>query len=140
MARHNQQPLFQHRHIIRLGRILDMLYKPAELAEEMDISVETIYETYIPAGMPCTRDERRHYWISGLQFVAWVKEIVTQRKKRHGSGLEAHQAYCLKCNAAVEMIQPTARKISPLLQLNTAQCPSCGRPINKISRIEAGIK
>ena len=41
----------------RLVRLLNMLYKPSELAEEIGFTVRQIYRVYIPAGCPCIKDE-----------------------------------------------------------------------------------
>ena len=38
-------PLLRHTQIIRLERILNMLYKPAELAEEIAVNPDTIYRS-----------------------------------------------------------------------------------------------
>jgi len=47
-----RQPLLKHCHIIKLGRLLNMLYKPSEIAEEIGVAQDTVYRSYLPAGAP----------------------------------------------------------------------------------------
>jgi len=39
-------PQLKHQHIIKLSRLLNMLYKPSEIAEEIGVSVDTVYRSY----------------------------------------------------------------------------------------------
>ena len=52
----------------RNRKLLDMLYTPKELANEIGINVRQVYKVYIPAGCPHERDEHRHIWINGKAF------------------------------------------------------------------------
>jgi len=49
----------------RLKRLLDMMYKPSELAEEVGFSLQQVYRVYVPGGCPVERDSRNHIWING---------------------------------------------------------------------------
>ena len=40
-----RQPLLKHVQIIRLERLLDMLYRPAEIAEELGVSKASVSTT-----------------------------------------------------------------------------------------------
>lgn len=125
-----RQPLLQHQHIIKLSRLLNMLYKPSEIAEELGVNVDTVYRSYLPAGLPHTRDRDGNIWIHGPAFVSWARETISQKKsKRHG--LPDDHAWCMKCDRAVELIQPRAKIINRYLELLQAQCPSCGTLINR---------
>ena len=77
-----RKPLLKHAQIIRLGRILDMMYKPPELAEEIGVTSDTIYRSYIPAGLPYIR-EYHSLWIHGPSFVQWARGIITTQRKAH---------------------------------------------------------
>lgn len=125
-----RQPLLKHTHIIKLGRILNMMYKPAELAEEIEINIDTIYRSYLPAGLPCSRDHYGHIWIHGPSFVKWAKETVAKHKKAR-SGLQLGQAWCMKCNQAVELIDPIVKPINRYLEMLQAHCPHCGKKVNR---------
>jgi len=45
---------------MRLEKLLDMLYKPRELAEEIGFTQRQVYRAYLPAGCPHDKDDRRH--------------------------------------------------------------------------------
>ena len=57
-----------------MRKLLDMLYTPKELAEEIGINVRQVYKVYIPAGCPNERDDYRHIWINGRAFQEWVEK------------------------------------------------------------------
>ena len=40
-----RQPVLKHTHIIKLGRLLDMMYKPAEIADEIGVTPDTVYRS-----------------------------------------------------------------------------------------------
>jgi hypothetical protein len=125
-----RKPLLKHTHIVKLGRLLDMLYRPAEIAEEIGVNVDTIYRSYLPAGLPYTRDGRGNIWIHGPAFVAWAKQTITKKKTKR-VGLPDGQAWCLKCKGPVPLINPTNKPINRYLELQQAACPICGTIINR---------
>jgi hypothetical protein len=125
----NRQPLLKHIQIIRLKRILDMLYKPSELAEEIGISTDTIYRSYIPAGLPCLHYQQA-LWIHGPAFVAWAQETIIKRKSKR-AGLPAGHAWCMKCNCAVPLIKPRIIYTNQYIQILQAPCPTCQTRINR---------
>jgi hypothetical protein len=125
-----RQPLLKHAHIIKLSRLLDMMYKPSEIADEIGVNVDTVYRSYIPAGLPITQDETGNYWIHGLTFAAWARETITQKKAKRG-GLPDGYAWCLRCNSAVPMETPRVRSINRYLELIQGTCPSCGGVVNR---------
>src|SRR3972149_3689402 len=55
----------------RLKSLLNMFYRPNELAEEIGISKHQIYRVYIPCDCPHQRDELNHIWINGEDFCKW---------------------------------------------------------------------
>jgi len=125
-----RQPHLKHTQIIRLGRILNMMYKPSELAEEIKINPDTIYRSYMPAGLPHTRDEQGSVWIHGPAFVAWAKETITKKRSKR-VGLPEGQAWCVNCHRAVVMIQPQIKPVNRYLEILQAKCPRCGRTVNR---------
>jgi hypothetical protein len=54
-----------------LKRLLDMLYKPRELAQELGINIDQVYLVYIPLGCPHRRDGKRYIEINGKEFREW---------------------------------------------------------------------
>jgi hypothetical protein len=125
-----REPLLKHVHIIRLQRFLDMLYRPNEIAEELGVHPDTVYRSYLPAGLPHVRDKQGNIWIHGPEFVAWAKATIT-RKKKERAGLPPGQAWCMKCSAPVEIVSPRVRTLNRYLDLVQGRCPRCGHPVNR---------
>lgn len=125
-----RQPQLKHQHIVKLGRLLDMLYKPSEIAEEIGVTTDTIYRSYLPAGLPYTRDAKRNIWIHGPAFIAWARETISQKKSKR-VGLPDDHAWCLKCNQPVRLIDPKIKTVNRYLELLQSLCPICGKPINR---------
>lgn len=109
----------------RLARLLDMLYMPSELAEEVGFNKRQIYRVYIPAGCPIVKDVNNHIWINGKEFREWVLEIYKKRQ------LANNQAFCLTCKQAVTMVDPV-RKEKGRLYYFVCICPNCGRMLSRI--------
>ena len=126
----NRKPLLKHMHIIRLTRLLDMLYKPSELADEIGVNVDTIYRSYIPAGLPIVRDAKNNYWVHGPAFVAWARETISRKKARR-RGLPDGHAWCMVCNSAVIMNKPRVKSVNRYIELLQAACPHCGKTVNR---------
>jgi len=125
-----RQPLLKHAHIIKLTRLLDMMYKPSEIAEEIGINVDTLYRSYIPAGLPLIRDAHNNCWIHGLAFVSWARETVTKKKAKRRPLPEGY-AWCMNCDQAVEMVAPRVRAVNRYLELLQGTCPHCQRTVNR---------
>lgn len=125
-----RQPLLKHQHIIKLSRLLNMLYKPAEIAEEIGVATDTVYRSYLPAGCPYTRDGEGNIWIHGPTFVAWARETIS-KKKSERAGLPDDHAWCMKCNQAVQLINPKTKRVNRYLELQQAHCPYCGGKVNR---------
>lgn len=116
---------------------MDMPYKPSELAEEIDTTSDTIKRSYVPAGLPVTKDDTGHVWINGLAFVKWAKKInLETRRNKRKEKLPDDKAYCVSCRAVVKFKPKTTRQIARHLDLLQAQCPKCGKKVNKIKGIE----
>lgn len=125
-----RQPLLKHTHIVKLGRILNMLYKPAEIAEEIGVNIDTIYRSYLPAGLPHERDDSGNIWIHGPAFVAWARSTIS-KKRSSRTGLPDGHAWCLKCNRPALLRSPKVKIINRYLELLQAPCPYCGTTINR---------
>ena len=108
----------------RLRKLLDMMYKPSELAKEVGFNVHQVYNVYIPAGCPHERDDRRYLWINGKAFREWTEK--TYKKRVIGK----NQAYCRTCDLAVDLINPTKHETKDTKYLQ-AKCPNCGRVITR---------
>jgi hypothetical protein len=109
----------------RLAKLLNMLYKPSELAEEIGFTVRQVTRVYIPAGCPHTRDEHNRIWINGKEFREWVTEAYKKRE------LGQNQAFCLSCKQAVKMVNPERYQEGRLFYY-LCDCPNCGRKLARI--------
>ncbi len=123
-------PLIRRAQIIKLGRLLDMLYKPSELAEEIGVNVDTIYRSYLPAGAPHTRDKTGAIWIHGPAFKAWMLER-NEDGKRVLHPLGEGEAWCVHCNQVVKVMNPRVRHFNGSGELIQGACEKCGRKVNR---------
>jgi len=110
---------------MRMMRLLDMPYKPSELAEEIGFERRQIYRAYIPSGCPHKRDEQRHIWINGKEFREWYEETYPR------GSLGKDEAFCLTCKKAVKLLNPI-RNQKGQLQYWISACPKCGRKLARI--------
>ncbi|KAA3646163.1 MAG: hypothetical protein DWQ07_08025 [Chloroflexi bacterium] len=110
----------------RLKSLLNMMYKPSELAEEVGFSIDQVYRVYVPLGCPHERDERNHIWINGQLFREWFEDVYKKRK------LASNEAFCLTCKMSVEMRNPERKKTGDGLVYVLCDCPNCGRRLAKI--------
>jgi hypothetical protein len=109
----------------RLKRLLNMMYSPRELAEEIGVNVDRVYMVYVPGGCPNERDEKRYIWINGISFRKWFEEVYAKRT------LKADEVFCRTCKRAVEKVNPE-RKQKEGLVYDLCVCPRCGRVLARI--------
>lgn len=109
----------------RLDSLLDMMYRPSELAEEIGFTQRQVYRVYIPAGCPHERDSRNHIFINGKAFKRWAED--TYRKLE----MESDEAFCLTCKRPVEIVDPVREEKEGLVYL-LSYCPNCGRKLARI--------
>jgi len=109
----------------RIKGLLDMMYTPRELAEEIGINVNKVYMVYLPGGCPHERDNNRHIWINGKVFRGWFEEVY--RKRPLGKG----ETFCLTCKKAVPLVE-SERKNTDGLIYDLSSCPNCGRKLTRI--------
>ncbi len=117
----------------RLAKLLDMMYTPKELAEEVGFTKRQVYRVYIPAGCPHERDSRRHILINGKKFREWVKEVYKKRK------LADDEAFCLTCRKPVKMKDREKKQDGRLIYW-LCDCPKCGRKLARIIEREKNDK
>ncbi len=127
----SRKPKFKHTHIVRLRRFLDMLYTPAEIAAELGVSVDTVYRSYLPAGLPHSRDDNGRIWIHGLTFAAWARETIARAAPQR-QPLPPGHAWCLRCNQAVEIRSPRQVGTNRYVDMLQGTCPRCGARVNRI--------
>ena len=122
-------------HSQKLARLLDMMYKPSEIADELGVTLDTVRRSYIPAGLPVTKDSTGHTWIHGLTFAKWAREsIIARKKNKYEKKCPLDEAYCLSCKKRVKFPYLNPPKIKPnnrFLEIMQAPCPICGKTVNK---------
>lgn len=109
---------------LRLQNLLDMLYTPSELAEELEIKKRQFYRVYIPLGCPVVRQGARIF-IHGLTFAEWYFSTYPK------ISMQAHEGYCLTCKKPVPMSDRVLKQIGRLFYY-VFNCPTCGRKISRI--------
>jgi hypothetical protein len=110
-------------------RLLDMEYKPSELAEELGTSKEKILRL-VSAGAPARKDARGHYWIHGTTFVHWLEDAAP--KKPGDKVIFAdNECYCVSCRARVTYTESRRRN-----RIVTGTCPK-GHKISRFLSYEA---
>lgn len=120
--------------LIRLPRLLDMLYKPSELAKEIGVSVDTVYDSYIPAGLPYI--QRSHsFWIHGPAFADWAHSASPKKKK---PAVPSGMAWCMKCNQLQPMHNPRQVYQNYKIVIDQSTCPVCGCRINRFASNRRG--
>ncbi len=107
-----------------------MLYRPSELAEELDVAPATVRD-WVEKGLPHQRDQRGHLWIDGRQIIEWVNAVRQQPQKPK---LGHDEPYCFRCRRSVELRDPVAQQHGKQVLLSSS-CPHCGGTINRGGRI-----
>lgn len=128
--------------VIKLERLLDMLYKPGELAAELGVSTETVMRSYVPSGAPVIIDGDGKTWINGLHFATWAREcLATNRMGKVKRTMEAGQAYCLRCKQVIDIdgLRHNRRFDQRGVTQITGRCPACGTRVNRFVRAGAAI-
>ena len=112
----------------RLARLLDMRYKPSELAEELGVCADTVRRGWLPAGAPHVRDEDG-VWLLGTEVAAWLQAMVDKPTVTLGPG----EAYCLQCRRAVAVEDARRERLEHAVLLR-GRCALCGA---RVARLES---
>lgn len=108
--------------------LLDMLYTPAELAEELGIDARMIYKAMIPAGLPVRREAGR-IWIHGPEVARWLDSEAEAGKAK--AKMPENSAYCFKCREARRFAGKPQEVTRGNRQLLTGKCTKCGTAMYK---------
>jgi transposase-like protein len=132
MNHSDRLPKIPHAAIIRAPGLLPMLYKISEVAEELQVSEDQI-RYWMAEGMPFEHDETGHLWIDGEALQNWIRTLQDRRKARKMGG---GQAFCFKCDRAVEFRSLAQNRYGNQV-LQSGLCPHCGTKINRGGKHES---
>ena len=107
-------------------RLLDMEYKPAELAAELNTEVRLIRDC-VKAGCPARHDKTGHAWINGKDFKLWVMTNTPQRKGKTVKRAD-NEFYCLACRRYY-IITETTRTVKRGRAVVVYAVASCGHNV-----------
>jgi hypothetical protein len=122
----------------RLRRLQDMLYTPAELADELGVLRETIYRSYLALGAPCGRDPNDRIWINGKLFATWAHEIIRMRRDKPRLPLDQDHAWCMRCNKIVPIQHLVKKTYRGYMYQLSGKCPECRTRVNRF--LEGDLK
>lgn len=133
MGRENKHPIprLGRRQVIKLSRLLNMRYRPSEIAELIGVTAETVRTSYMAAGCPFQRDKNGHIWIVGTEFRHWAEDVIAKKKRKDTIPMEADEAWCFRCRDRVKLIDPQPLKVNLFIELLQSKCPQCGTKINR---------
>lgn len=129
--------LLERWQMIRLRRLMNMKYKPSEVAKEVGVNVKTIYQGWLPAGAPCERDANGNIWLLGPAVAAWAEEYLAGKRNRARRVMQPGEGYCLSCRAVVVMedAKPEGHGTPGVVRL-VGRCPGCGGQVNRYAKGE----
>lgn len=120
-----QRLKFTHSMIVKSPGLLPMLYTPSELARALGMSASTM-RGWLRYGLPYRRQANGRVWIHGKEFAKWLAQ---QRRTPQPRKLGTNQAYCLRCQQAVEILDPQIRHVAGKLTHTRGTCAQCGQPV-----------
>jgi hypothetical protein len=120
-----------HSAIVKSPGLLPMLYTVREISEAIGVADRTLRD-WLADSAPHFYDATGHIWIEGRDFADW---ILSMRKPKRDRRLEDDEAYCLRCNEVVELVNPTATAVRGNLIVYKGKCPKCLCTINRGGRL-----
>jgi len=132
MEEQKRRPRLSGKQTTRAKSLLPMEYRPTELGRAIGCHRSTIYESYIPNGLPHRVDEHGHYWIIGTDFAAWARTLMVNPTIKLSDG----EAFCLLCKAAVKIQEPITRIVSKCSILVRGKCGGCFGDVARFERVE----
>ena len=130
------KPKLYRAQVIRLKRLLHMKYTPSEIAEVLEVNIDTIYRTYLSAGCPHEKDNKGRIWIIGTAFKTWAEEYLAERKIKKNSPMAENEGWCVVCNKRVIMVSPKIVYSAGNREILQSVCPNCGKKVNRARGIK----
>ena len=92
----------------RSMRLMDMEYKPSEIAEELGATKVQIMRL-ITAGAPARKDSNGHFWVHGEKLAEWL-EKAAPKKPKDKTTFADNECYCLPCKRIVIFAETNRRR------------------------------
>jgi hypothetical protein len=111
----------------RLRRLLDMEYRPSEIADVLEVHKDTVLRGWVQAGLPHRRDDSGAVWINGVVLAAWLRQLIRKSRVKLGPA----EAYCLRCGRAVTVSPPIVRERVQHAVLVRGTCAQCSGAVDR---------
>lgn len=113
--------------------LLDMPYKPSELARELDVTRRYVTDSIIKIyGVKSEKTEKGLIFINGQDVRSWIESVFDEKiaSKKQRKPLEDNEFLCLKCHARrspenVRLAEENGRTVK------ISYCPVCGTKMRK---------
>ena len=89
-------------------RLLDMEYKPSEIAAELNATKAQILRL-ISAGAPARKDAKGRIWIHGETFADWLEKAAPKNHKARTLFSDS-ECFCMGCQAVVPYTETSRRQ------------------------------
>lgn len=115
--------------------LLNMLYKPSELSEELSMTKETIIRYTEKFELPFTKDTSGHIWINGKDFRIWAGKIKEDLKVKELAKTE-NDFHCIRCGfvTVATFERHTVNNPRGKTERHSAICPKCKNKLSKFAR------
>jgi hypothetical protein len=113
-------------------RLLDMEYKPSEIADELNTNPQYILRL-VGSGAPARKDTKGRFWIHGESFARWLADASPKNIKelKARPTIAENETYCLRCKAITTYTETTRRR-----RISFGTCPQG----HKVSRFLSNKK
>ncbi len=126
------KPTSQQVNIAR--ELLDMLYKPAELARELFVEKPAVYE-WTRNGMPHKKDDKGRLWVHGIKAGEWVLFQSTKRQKEK-IAIPQGMIFCMKCQKPTKYKNAKHEYLTSGRIMVKAICTICGMQVRQFRKSE----
>jgi hypothetical protein len=89
-------------------RLLDMEYKPSEIAQELGATKAQVMRL-ITAGAPARKDANGHFWIHGESLADWLERAAPKNIKAP-TIFKDDECYCVGCHQVMPFTETKRRR------------------------------
>ena len=122
----------------RLERLLDMTYKPGEIAKEIGCTLDTLMRSFIPAGAPVVFDSKNKMWINGKAFAGWARGYLASKNNKPRGKMAEDEGFCFRCRAVRKMTKAGRQAVRNQVDLLSGRCEVCGGRMSRLIKAIPG--